>query len=84
MSSGSAVLKDTSHLSCVLDDDDVELKLSLLRDFILTECDAWSLFGPHVMFSWMKTQLSFSLEEAEPLAVRPGVRLHRWLCRECC
>ncbi len=84
LSSGSAVVKDASHLACVLDDDDAELKLGGLRDFSLTECDAWSLIGQHVMFRWVKADLSFSLEEAEILEVHPGVRRHRWLCRERC
>lgn len=84
LSSGSAAVKGPSHLACVLDDDDVELKLGGLRDHLCTDCDAVSLAGQHVMSRWVKLELTFALEGAELSRMHPGVRRHRWLCRECC
>jgi hypothetical protein len=84
LSSGTAEVKGASHLVCLLDDDDVELKLGGLRDHLFTDCDLLSLPGQHVMTRWVKQELISSLEGAEVSRMHPGVRRHRWLCKECC
>ena len=82
--SGSASVKDSSSLVFVLDDDDTEFKLGELRDHSFTERDTLSLTGLHMMLGWVKTELILSPEAADDLKMHPGVRRHRWLCRECC
>ena len=80
----SGVVKDPSHLVCVLDDDDAEVKQSGLREPSFTDSGLLSQPGQHVLIRWVKTDLILSLEAAEILKVCSGVRRHRWLCRECC
>jgi len=78
------VVKDPSHLACVLDDDDAEVKQGAVREPSFIECDSFILAGLNFMAQCQKTDLVLSLEEAATLKVCSGVRLHRWLCRECC
>ena len=81
---GFEVVKDPSHLVCVLDGDDAEMKQGVLRAHLLTECDPFMRGGLHVLVRWEKTDLILSLEGAGISKVRSGVRRHRWLCRESC
>ena len=78
------VVKEPSHLSCVLDDDDGELKHSAVREPTFTECSPFILAGLNLVTQSLKSDFVLSLEEAAILKVCSGVRLHRWLCRECC
>lgn len=75
--------KDPSHLALILDDD-AELKQDVEREISFTECAPLILAGLNLMAQCQKTDLVLSLEEAATLKVCPGVRRHRWLCRECC
>lgn len=84
LSSGSVAVKGTSHLVLVLDDDEVELKLGGLRDHSFSDCGPLSLTGQYLTVRWVTTDLNFSLEEAKNFKAQTRVRLHRWLCRECC
>ena len=81
---GAPVVKDPSHLACVLDDDDAELKQSAVREPSFTECTPFIAAGLNLMDQCHKTDLVLSLEGAAILQVCSGVRRHRWLCRECC
>jgi len=84
MPSGSATVKDSSGLVFVLDDDDAEFKLGGPRDHSFTECYPLSLAGLHMMLRWVEVELILPLNGADDLKMHPGVRRHRWLCRECC
>lgn len=81
---GSVVVKDRSCQAYVLDGDDIEVKQSGLREHPLTVCDALSMPGYHVLIRWVKGGLILSLEGAKMREVHPGVRRHRWLCKDCC
>lgn len=78
------LVKGPSHLSCVLDDDDGELKHSAVREPSFTQCSPFILAGLNLTAQGQKTGLVLSLEGAAILEVCSGVRRHRWLCRECC
>lgn len=84
LASGSAVLKATSHLVLALDEDDVELKISGLRDHADSEWDPFMLNRMDLMAHCVRTELVLSLEKAAISKACPGVRRHRLLCRECC
>lgn len=76
--------KDPSHLALVLDDDDAELKQGLERENSFTECDSFILGALDLMSQCLKTDLALVPDRAAIVQVFPGVRRHRWLCRECC
>lgn len=76
--------KTPSHLALVLDDDDAEVKQGLDPDNSLTECDSFILAGVNLMTPCLKTGLVWPPDRAATVQVWTGVRLHRWLCRECC
>ena len=76
--------KAPSRLALVLDDDDAELKQGLERGNSFTEADSYILAGLNFMAQCLKTDLVLSPERAAIVKVCPGVRRHRWLCRECC
>lgn len=76
--------KTPSHLALVLDDDDAEVKQMLDRENSFTECDSFILAGVNLMTQCLKTDLVLPPDRAAVVQVCPGVRLHRWLCRECC
>ena len=81
---GSALVKDASHLACVLDDDDAELKHDVLGGDSCTECDLLTLAGWHGVVRLVNTDLISTLKGAEIWKIHAGIRRHRWLCRECC
>lgn len=83
-SHGVEVVKDPSHLACIMDCDDGELKHGMQREKSFTECDLLSLAGQQVGAQLLKTDLIWPLEGAEILKIHSGIRRHRWLCRECC
>lgn len=84
MSPGTAGVNPSAHLAFVQDDDDTEGKLDGLRDHCVTGGDPFILEDMNWMAQCGKTVLEMSLEEAGGWKVCPGVRRHRWLCKECC
>ena len=77
--------KDPSHLALVLDDDaDAELKQDVEREISFTECSPYILAGLNLVTQNLKSDFVLSLEGAAFVKVCSGVRLHRWLCKECC
>ncbi|WP_395739263.1 hypothetical protein [Prosthecobacter sp.] len=82
--SGTPVAKDASHLVCVLDDDESELKQGLPHEQALSECDLPPMLGWHG-----ETRLETAASLApfigtENGRTHPGIRRHRWLCQERC
>lgn len=77
-------VKNPDRLVCVLDDDDAELKEGGLREHSFPDCGFLHIAGQQVVVRWVQTGLILSRKGAEILEIRPGVRRHRWLCRECC
>lgn len=78
------VEKEPSHLACVLDDDDAELKPCAVREPSFTECNPFILAGLNLVAQSLKSDFVLSLEGAAIVKVCSGVRRHRWLCKECC
>ena len=76
--------KDPSHLALVLDDDDAELKQYVERENSFTECAPFISAGQNLVVQNLKSDFVLSLEGAAIVKVCSGVRLHRWLCKECC
>jgi len=83
-SHAAADAKAPSHLALILDDDDAEVKQGLDGKNSLTECDSFIFAGASLMPRCLKTGLVLPPHRAAVVQVCPGVRLHRWLCRECC
>jgi hypothetical protein len=83
-SAGGAVVKAPSHLVCVLDDHDEELKACGLR--VGSFAVDLTLFRAGQQISiWQETTgLLLPLKEAEMPKIQFGVRRHRWLCQERC
>jgi hypothetical protein len=81
---GTAVSRDQSPLLCILDDDHAEVKQGIQRDDSWTDLDYLTLTGMPVLTWSDKTELVLSLEGGEIVQPVSGIRLHRWLCRECC
>lgn len=76
-------VKDPSHLALVLDDD-AELKQGLERENSFTDFDPFILAGLNLMTQCLMADLVLPPQRAAIIPVCSGVRLHRWLCRECC
>lgn len=85
-SPGVALVKDPSHLVCVLDDDtaESELKDDVVSEDLCLDLDGLNLTGLYEVIRFVKTGLVLSLEETEAAKLALGVRRHRWLCRESC
>jgi len=82
---GAAVGKDASHhLVCVLDDDEAELKLGLVPENALSDCDMPAMPGWDEVIRLANADLVAPLQGAENWEVPTGIRRHRWLCRERC
>ncbi|WP_395749755.1 hypothetical protein [Prosthecobacter sp.] len=83
---GAVIVKDPSHLACLLDDDsseDTEVKDGFSREDLGFDLDI-DFTGLFVMIQCAKTELVLSLEGTEVPKLLTGVRRHRWLCRESC
>jgi hypothetical protein len=85
---GPVLVKDPSHLVCILDDDnseaESELKDGTEREDSFLYLDGWNFSGLFVITRFAKTEAVMSLEDTEVLKLTSGVRRHRWLCRESC
>lgn len=83
--SGAAVGQETSHLVCVLDDDEAELKLGLVHESACTDCTTPDMPDWHEVILRQKHADLVALPQgADNWALPTGIRRHRWLCQERC
>ncbi|WP_395735524.1 hypothetical protein [Prosthecobacter sp.] len=87
-SPGAIMVKDPSHLACLLDDDntenETEAKDGIPRDEYSGLDLEMNFAGLFVMSQCAKTEMVLSLEGTAVPKLLMGVRRHRWLCRESC
>lgn len=73
-----------SCLVCIVDDDVLEFSSETPSRDALVECDFLGMAGVCIPARTAKMPMLLSAEEEENVGIWPGVRRHRWLCRECC
>ncbi|WP_395745029.1 hypothetical protein [Prosthecobacter sp.] len=80
----AGMVKDPARLVCILDDDDTELKESVLKKHSLPDSVPFTFADMQLMIRWVQAETVSPRRGAGALESPPGMRRHRWLCRECC
>jgi len=80
----AAGVKDASHLACVLDDDEAQLKQDLAHENDLSECPPPAMLARQGVIRLAHADLVVPRKGAETWGIHLGIRRHRWLCRERC